>query len=257
MADANALNEKRLIEETGLAARVARIVAPALGDVGLRLVRVKISSGQGRIVQIMAERPDGTMSVDDCEIASNALSPVLDLEDPISEAYRLEISSPGIDRPLVRVSDFVRAVGHEARIEMNVLVGGRKRFRGIVEEVSEIDGHPVAVVARSDAKEGEDAHAALALEEMAEARLVLTDALIRDALRAAKKARKAAGLPEDDIADEAGTEAVEADAAPAEEAAPKRKTATKAPTSGAKPKAKPARGPGRFAAKNAAKHDRT
>ena len=185
------LDEPRLIAESGLAARIAAVAGPTLGDLGLRLVRVKVSSGQGRIVQIMAERPDGTMTVDDCERASMALSPALDLDDPIREPYRLEVSSPGIDRPLARVSDFARAIGHEARIEMSVAVGGRKRFRGIIESVGEVDGHAVATIGRTDAKPDEPQEAALALAEMAEARLVLTEALIREALRAAKAAEKA------------------------------------------------------------------
>src|SRR5579863_7711751 len=113
-APVDALDEPRLLGENGTARRVGAIVAPVLRDLGLRLVRVKISAAEGSTVQIMAERPDGSMTVEDCEQASVALSSVLDLEDPISQAYRLEISSPGIDRPLVRVSDFERAVGHEA-----------------------------------------------------------------------------------------------------------------------------------------------
>jgi ribosome maturation factor RimP len=231
------LDEPRLIVEGGLAARVARIVAPALGDLGFRLVRVKISSGERGGVQIMVERPDGTMSVDDCEAASQAISPTLDVEDPISGAYRLEVSSPGIDRPLVRRCDFERAIGHEARVEMAVLVGNRKRFRGLIEEVGERDGHCIVALRRTDAKEGEeDILAELAVEEMAEARLVLTDALIRDSLRAAKAQRKEIKAAAEDLA----AEMVE-DAAPA--AAPSDET----------PRKKPARGPGRFAAKNAAK----
>ena len=106
------LDEPRLIVETGVAARVATIAAPVLRDLDLRLVRVKISSTDGTTVQIMAEHPDGTMNVSDCEAASMALSPVLDVEDPVTQAYRLEMSSPGIDRPLVRLSDFSRATGH-------------------------------------------------------------------------------------------------------------------------------------------------
>ena len=131
------LFEPRWIEETGLAQRVARIAAPVLRDLDLRLVRVKISASQSSVVQIMAERADGTMSIEDCEAASMMLSPNLDNEDPITSAYRLEVSSPGIDRPLVRVSDFRRAIGNEARIEMAVPVGGRKRFRGVIEAVDE------------------------------------------------------------------------------------------------------------------------
>src|SRR3989440_9359711 len=124
--------EPRLIAEQGIAARVAAISEPVLAGIGYRLVRVKISGLDGCTVQIMAERPDGTMMVEDCEAVSRALSPVLDVADPIERAYRLEISSPGIDRPLVRRSDFDRYANHEVKIEMAVLAGGRKRFRGLL-----------------------------------------------------------------------------------------------------------------------------
>src|ERR1043166_7348781 len=107
-------SEPRLIIEQGTAARVAAIAAPVLAGIGYRVVRVRVSGTSGCTVQIMAERPDGTMSIEDCEAASRALSPVLDAEDPIDRAYRLEVSSPGIDRPLVRRSDFERHAGPEA-----------------------------------------------------------------------------------------------------------------------------------------------
>ncbi|MGA2794153.1 MAG: ribosome maturation factor RimP [Roseiarcus sp.] len=191
---ADALDEPRLLAEGGLARRVGAVVAPALRDLGLRLVRVKISAADGTTVQIMAERPDGSMTVDDCERASIAVSPVLDLEDPVSRAYRLEISSPGIDRPLVRASDFQRAVGHEARIEMAVPVGARKRFRGLIEGLQGT-GPAMAARLRLAAKDdGEGDLVSLPVNEMDEARLVLTEDLIRAALRrerAAKKQRKA------------------------------------------------------------------
>jgi ribosome maturation factor RimP len=106
--------ESRLILEQGMAARVASIAGPVLNGLGYRLVRVRVSATSGCTVQIMAERPDGTMAIEDCEAASRALSPVFDIEDPIDREYRLEISSPGIDRPLVRRSDFERHAGHEA-----------------------------------------------------------------------------------------------------------------------------------------------
>src|SRR5436305_11690414 len=124
--------EPRLIGEQGAAARVAALAAPVLSPLGYRLVRVRVSGTSGCTVQVMAERPDGTMSIEDCERASRALSPVLDTEDPIDSEYRLELSSPGIDRPLVRRSDFARHAGHEAKIEMAVALDGRKRFRGIL-----------------------------------------------------------------------------------------------------------------------------
>jgi ribosome maturation factor RimP len=186
------LDEPRLIEDSGLALRVGRIAEPVLRYLGLRLVRVKISAAQIAVVQIMAERPDGTMSIEDCERASNDLSPVLDVADPISHAYRLEISSPGIDRPLVRESDFRRAIGHEARVAMEIPVDGRKRFRGAIEAVTPSAGI-VGVRLRlpGDDKNGETS-VELAVADMEEARLVLTDELIRATLRREKAALKAA-----------------------------------------------------------------
>ena len=177
-------NEPRLITETGVAARVAAIASGVLGALGYRLVRVKVTNRDGGTLQIMAERPDGTMSIDDCEAASRALSPVLDVEDPISSAYRLEMSSPGIDRPLVRQSDFVRWAGHEVKVEMARPVDGRKRFRGIL--IGAEDG--IAVVRRLDAPATEEPTVRLPVADIHDAKLMLTDALIREALRAAKAA---------------------------------------------------------------------
>jgi ribosome maturation factor RimP len=187
------LDEPRLIEETGVAARVAHLAQPVLAGLGYRLVRVKLSAQAGTTVQIMAERPDGLMNVKDCEIVSAALSPVLDVEDPVKTAYRLEISSPGIDRPLVRVSDFRRALAQEARIELNNGVGGRKRFRGLIGKVIGDGRSAVVILERNDTKPGEAATAELPLHDIAEARLILTEALIRQALRAAKAAQDSAG----------------------------------------------------------------
>lgn len=173
-------NEPRLVLETGLAARVAAAIEPALGTLGYRLVRVKVTGRDGGTLQVMAERPDGSFTIDDCEATSRALSPILDVEDPIQAAYRLEVSSPGIDRPLARRSDFERARGHEAKVEMTMMIDGRKRFRGIIEEI-END----AVKLRST--EGK-ADALLPLGEIADAKLMLTDALIEETLRREKKA---------------------------------------------------------------------
>src|SRR5688572_18256002 len=175
--------EPRLITEQGTAARVAAIAAPVLNGLGYRLVRVRVSGTSGCTVQIMAERPDGTMAIEDCEAASRALSPVFDAEDPIESEYRLEISSPGIDRPLVRRSDFERHAGHEAKIEMAVPLDGRKRFRGML---TGVDGD-TAKLRRKDAAEGEAADVLLPIADMAEARLVLTDALVTESLRRGKE----------------------------------------------------------------------
>ena len=180
------VDEPRLIDETGVAARLAHIAQPVLTGLGYRLVRVKLSAQAGMTVQIMAERPDGSMNLKDCEVVSAALSPILDVEDPVKRAYRLEISSPGIDRPLVRVSDFRRALGREARIEMTTGISGRKRFRGVVGEVEGEGQGAVLTLDRSDAKPGEAIKAVLLLRDIAEARLVLSESLIRQSLRAAK-----------------------------------------------------------------------
>ena len=178
--------EPRLITEQGVAARVAALAAPVLGGLGYRLVRVRVSGADGCTVQIMAERPDGTMLIEDCEAASRALSPVFDVEDPIDREYRLEVSSPGIDRPLVRRSDFERHAGHEMKVEMAVAREGRKRFRGVLLGV---EGE-AARLRRKDAAEGEETDVLLPIADMAEARLVLTDALIRESLRRDKRARE-------------------------------------------------------------------
>ena len=128
---------------------------------------------------IMAERPDGTMMIDDCEAASKALSPVLDLEDPISGEYRLEVSSPGIDRPLVRRSDFARALGHEARIELDSPIDGRKRYRGLLQASDE----GALRLKLTDAKAGTPDLVSLPFAAIGDARLILTDALIRESLK--------------------------------------------------------------------------
>jgi ribosome maturation factor RimP len=187
---ATALDEPRLLGDRGAARRVGALVAPVLRDLGMRLVRVKISAADGATVQIMAERADGSMNVEACEQASLAISPVLDLEDPVSQAYRLEISSPGIDRPLVRVSDFQRAIGDEVRIEMAVPVGTRKRFRGIIEGVEAVGSNMAARLRVAATDDGEGALVELPIRDMDEARLVLTEALIRATLRREKAAKK-------------------------------------------------------------------
>src|SRR5207244_13467819 len=129
---ANLLRQARLIVEPGLAARVGAVAEPVLQGMGYRLVRIKLSGEAGTTMQVMVERPDGTMNIDDCETVSRALSPVLDVADPIDRAYRLEISSPGMDRPLVRRSDFERFAGHRLKVEMAVAIDGRRRFHGLL-----------------------------------------------------------------------------------------------------------------------------
>ena len=186
--------DDRMIVEQGLEARIAGILRPEIEALGYRLVRIRLSQMNGQTLQVMAERPDGTMSVEDCEAVSNAISPILDIEDPVSGAYHLEISSPGIDRPLVRASDFETWSGHVAKLETARLVNGRKRFKGRILRVE--DGK--ALFRRDDAGKDEEAEFELALADIAEARLVLSDDLIREALRRDKALRKANGIEEED-----------------------------------------------------------
>jgi ribosome maturation factor RimP len=132
---------RRFVRETGPERAVADLAEPVLEELGFRLVRVKISGRDGGTVQIMAERPTGEMTVEDCATISRRLSPVLDAYDPMPGKYNLEVSSPGIDRPLVRPSDFALWVGHEAKVELKEPVDGRKRFRGAIEDVVDDEVH--------------------------------------------------------------------------------------------------------------------
>lgn len=183
----NSPSSDRFMRETGIAAEIAAVVEPVLDGLGFRLVRVSISGSDDRIVQVMAERPDGSINIDDCEVISKQLSPVLDVADPIAGAYRLEISSPGIDRPLVRASDFEDWAGHKCRIDLREPVEGRKRFKGELEGFE--DGE---VRLKTDIGAQGVQHLGFPVGLIAEARLVLTDELIREALARAKQ-RHASG----------------------------------------------------------------
>src|SRR5262249_13878379 len=175
----------RLGVEPGQAARVSAIAEPVLQGMGYRLVRIRVSGEAGCTVQIMAEKPDGTMLIEDCEAVSRALSPVLDVADPIERAYRLEISSPGLDRPLVRRSDFDRYPGATVKIEMMLPVQGRRRFRGALLGT---DGD-AAKLRRDDMAEGEEpADVLLPIEEMTEARVIVTDETVARSLRRGREA---------------------------------------------------------------------
>ncbi len=158
---------------SGIEREIERLVAPALEAMGYAIVRVKLISGPRRTLQIMAEPADGrTMGVEDCAAVSRAVSALLDVEDPIAGAYDLEISSPGIDRPLVRPADFERFVGHEARIETRQPLGGRRRFRGRLLGLNE---------ARVRLAVKDDGETEIPLAEISAAKLVLTDRLIAEA----------------------------------------------------------------------------
>lgn len=181
--------EKRFIRETGLAGQIADLVEPVIQDLGFRLVRVRIMGRDDQTVQIMAERPDGTICIDDCEVISRQLSPLLDAADVVPGAYNLEISSPGVDRPLVRPGDFDDWSGHQAKVELTELLDARRRFSGILEgfengEVRlEVDLDQIGIQVIG-----------LPVDLIAEARLVLTDDLVRESLRRSKQAQKAARI---------------------------------------------------------------
>lgn len=179
-------DSERFVKEAGLEGELASLAEPVLQDLGFRLVRVKVSGRDGKTVQIMAERPDGTINIDDCESISRQISPLLDVNDIVSGAYRLEVSSPGIDRPLVRPSDFEDWAGHEAKIELNEPVEGRKRFRGELEGFE--DGE---VRIKVDLKEAGETVIGIPVALVQDAHLVLTDELVREALARAKAKGKA------------------------------------------------------------------
>ena len=189
------MDDRRPDVESGPARRVAEIIEPTLQSMGFRLVRVKFT---GRSLQIMAERPDGTITIDECAALSRAVSPVLDVEDPIPSSYTLEVSSPGIDRPLVRLEDFERWVGHVARIELKAPLAprdgaaGRRRFRGVIEAVS---GNAIRLALAPDAAAGEATEVEIAFDDIADAKLVLTDELLAAARERARPGPLGEGSP--------------------------------------------------------------
>jgi ribosome maturation factor RimP len=188
-------HERRFVRETGVAAGIAALVEPVLEHLGFRLVRVRLVGRDAPTVQIMVDRRAGSVSVGDCEAISRRLSPLLDAHDPVPGSYRLEITSPGIDRPLVRPSDFATWSGHEAKIELKDAVNARKRYRGVLEGY---ENGEVRLVCEID-QLGRQV-LGFPVDLIADARLVLTDALIRDALRRAKGGqRKAASDPPQDF----------------------------------------------------------
>ena len=171
------LTEKRYIKETGLEARVSRIVEPVANSLGFSLVRVKITQENGMTLQIMAEDENGRFTIVNCETLSKDLSPVLDVEDPIDREYHLEVSSPGIDRPLVRKRDFAAYIGHDVKIELSDMINGRKRFRGFIKAVDD----EAVTITLPDAPGGTDPDHRLLFTTIGEAKLVMTDALMEKA----------------------------------------------------------------------------
>jgi ribosome maturation factor RimP len=200
------MDDRRLDVESGPARRVAGVIEPTLQSMGLRLVRVKFTGGT---LQIMAERPDGTMTVDDCAALSRAVSPVLDVEDPIQGSYNLEVSSPGIDRPLVRLEDFERWAGHLARIELKAPLapdqgfGSRRRFRGTIEAP---EGDTIKLVLPPDGKPEEPTEVRLDFDNISDAKLVLTDELLALARERAKPGALSEGSEYEEPDDERSNE---------------------------------------------------
>ncbi|MEC9197669.1 ribosome maturation factor RimP [Donghicola tyrosinivorans] len=169
-----------LIAKTAIDRRMAEIVSPVIEDMGFELVRIRLQGGNQPVLQIMADKPDGGIEVDDCADISTAVSAVLDVEDPIVEAYTLEVSSPGIDRPLTRLKDFDNYNGYEAKLETSELIDGRRRFKG---QLAGVEDDEVLITIT-------EGTIGLKFDWLSDAKLVLTDELIRDMLRA----RKAAGV---------------------------------------------------------------
>jgi ribosome maturation factor RimP len=235
-------SDTRFVLESGLAANLAELIDPVLVDLGFRLVRVAMSGGDSPSLQIMAERPDGTFSIDDCATVSRELSPALDAYDPLPGAYRLEVSSPGIDRPLVRPSDFEDWSGYEAKIELSQPVNGRKRFRGIIEGFE--DGE-VRLECTLD-KVGVQI-LGFPMSMIGDAKLVLTDELVRETLRRTKKLQQGlAPVDGEELSDEQ-VAALQANVPDGERAA-KRKAPAKyvhkpKPPKASKPAAKASSGP--------------
>ncbi len=181
-----------LIAKAAIDRRMAEIITPVIEDLGYELVRVRLMGGKTHTLQIMAERPEGGIEVDDCARISTAVSAVLDVEDPITDQYTLEVSSPGIDRPLTRLKDFEMFEGYEAKIETSEMIDGRKRFKGVLAGVEDNE-----ILINLD-----EGTIGLEFDWLADAKLVLTDELIKEMLRQ----RKAAGVIDEDEFDEIETE---------------------------------------------------
>lgn len=196
------IEEPRLIAESGQEAQIATLLEPEINSLGFRLVRIRLTQINGLTLQIMAERPDGSMSVTDCEEISRGISPILDIEDPIHSEYHLEISSPGIDRPLVRISDFENWAGHVAKLETHQLVDGRKRYKGTILSVED----DKITFRRESVAEGENENFVLSGTDIADAKLILSDDLIREALQRDKALRKANGIEDDTDSDGTDTD---------------------------------------------------
>jgi len=198
-----------LVAKTAIDRRLADIVTPVIEGMGFELVRLRLMSGKTRTLQIMADRPDGGIVVDECAEISTAVSAALDVEDPIEENYTLEVSSPGIDRPLTRLKDFEVWTGYEARIETTELIDGRRRFKG---ELAGTEGDEVLITI----EDGRDSYVTIGLkfDWLADAKLILTEELIAEMLRQKKASGNFDESQFDEIEESEGEEADEAEQPP-------------------------------------------
>jgi ribosome maturation factor RimP len=186
-----------LIAKTAIDKRLAGILTPMIEGMGFELVRIRLMSGKTQTLQIMAERPDGSISVDECGQISTAVSALMDVEDPIEDNYALEVSSPGIDRPLTRLKDFDTWAGYEAKLETTEMIDGRRRFKGVL---AGIEGDEVLV--NLDTDDADPITIGLQFDWLSDAKLVLTDDLITEMLRQ----RKDAGIIDETQFDEIETD---------------------------------------------------
>ncbi len=184
-----------LIAKTAIDRRMAEIVTPVIEGLGFELVRIRLMGGNTRTLQIMADKPEGGIEVDDCGAISTAVSVVLDVEDPLEDNYILEVSSPGIDRPLTRLKDFDMWAGYEARIETSELISGRRRFKGVL---AGTEGEEVLIEIEEG---GAPVTIGLQFDWLSDAKLILTDELIAEMLRQ----RKASGVIDESQFDEIQT----------------------------------------------------
>nr|WP_111301954.1 ribosome maturation factor RimP [Paracoccus saliphilus] len=189
-----------LIAKTPIDRRLAEIIAPVIEDLGFELVRVRLQGGKTATLQIMADRPEGGINVDDCGDISTAVSATLDVEDPIEDNYHLEVSSPGIDRPLTRLKDFATFEGYEARIDLSQPIDGRKRFKGTLAGIEDQE------ILLNIEDQGQTHTIGLHFDLLSDAKLVLTDELIKEMLRQ----KKEAGVEIDNL-DEAAFDEIETD----------------------------------------------
>ncbi|MEM7723824.1 MAG: ribosome maturation factor RimP [Pseudomonadota bacterium] len=190
-----------LIAKTSIDRRMAEILTPVIEDMGFEVVRIRVMGGKTNTLQVMAERPEGGIEVDQCAEISTAISAILDVEDPLEDAYALEVSSPGIDRPLTRLKDFETFEGYEAKVETTEMIDGRRRFKGVLAGVEGED-----VLLNLD-QNGETVTVGLNFDWLSDAKLVLTDELIKEML----KQRKAAGILDDTKFDDIQEEPTEAE----------------------------------------------